>query len=160
MALHSSRSTAARLSAFQPDSTAPTARALHMEGDSYSHGALPEDPTPASSDDQISGDFSATSASLKADSEASASFDGSHAGMAPSCSLAPITDSAIEIPPMPGREPDTADTVVPGSLTVSTGASESQFSSLPPGGIADALSVTSEVLSTRGAESRQIARRL
>ena len=153
MAFHSSPSTAARPPASRLDARAPSVRARHKEGDSYRNEALPEDPTPASAGDKDSADFLAASVNLKAASEGSASLDGSRAGMALSCSLAPITDSAIDIPPMPGREPDTHHTIAIGSPNASTGASETQFRSLPPDGIADALSVTSEVLSTRGAKS-------
>ena len=152
MAFHSSRSTAARPLALKPDSMDLSARARHEDADPHGNGVLPENPTPASAHDQDSADVSAASASLKVDSEASASLDGSRAGMAPSCPLAPITESAIDIPPMPGGEPDTHDRAALDSPTSSTGASKSQFSSLLPDGTADAPSVTSEALSTQGAK--------
>ena len=152
MAFHSSRSTAVRPSASQPDPTDPLARARYEEADPHGIGALPENPTSASADDQDSADFPAASASSKADSEASASLDGSRADMAPSCSPDSITDSAIDIPPIPGEEPDTNDTVALGSPTSSTSVSAFQHSSAPPDGTTDALSVTSEALSTRVAE--------
>ena len=152
MAFHSSRSTAARPLALKPDSMGPSARARHEEADPYSNGALPENPARAAADDQDSADLTTASASLKVDSEVSASLDGSRAGMASSCPLAPITESAIDIPPLPGREPDTHDTVALGSPTSSTGAGTFQLSSALPDGTADAPSVTSEALSTRGAK--------
>ena len=149
MAFHSSRSTAVRPSAPQSDPMDPSARARHEEADPHPHGngALPENPTPASADDQGPADFVAASASLKADSEASASLNDSRAGMAPSCPLAPITESAIDIPPLPG----THDAVALGSPTSLTGADTFQLSSAPPDGTVDAPSVTSEALATRGA---------
>ena len=71
--------------------------------------------------------------------------------MAPSYPPAPITESAIDTPPMPGGEPDTHDAVALGSPTSLFGAGAFQLSSAPPDGTSDAPSVTSEALSTRGA---------
>lgn len=152
MAFHSSRSTATRPKASQPEATARPAQAGHEAGDPHSNGAQFEDPLPVPADRPDSTVFSAASVSLKADSEAPASLGSSPAGTAPTDPLAPATVSATHIPPVPGAEREARGTVAADSPIPSAAANPFQLRSAPEDMIADAPSVSSDGLSIRGPE--------